>query len=84
MTQAKTAARELAEDFWEKWRNGRLPEGNHIVVNLEAMILAQRAAVWREADEIVRFVTTMTYSGGSMREHIRRALAAKAKEESNG
>ena len=76
MTQAKTAARELAEDFWEKWRNGRLPEGNHIVVNLEAMILAQRAAVWRAAVETGR----LWEKTGA--EAIVMALAAKAKEES--
>ena len=75
MTQAKTAAREAAHQFLHGYYDpGIVPVAT--LDKLESIILAQRAAVWREAVETGR----LWEKTGA--EAIVMALAAKAKEES--
>ena len=90
MTQAKTAAREAAHQFLHGYYDpGIVPVAT--LDKLESIILAQRAAVWREAAQLARTEGDEWYGDSDMSIGARAAvreiingLAAKAKEESDG
>ena len=78
MTQAKTAAREAAHQFLHGYYDpGIVPVAT--LDKLESIILAQRAAVWREAEQIAWDNCACGHCDTGTR--IAKAIAAKAKEE---
>lgn len=83
MTQAKTAAREAAQAFasaCRRFMHMDAEDQKWIAEEGKRLILAHRAAVWREAEQIAWDNCACGHCDTGTR--IAKAIAAKAKEES--